>query len=79
VSTFAYIVALFCFVQVVERNKVYPGVMTSDQIGPKVEALGRHLGGFHKAKVQILSALHSSCVNWLTGGKPGAPGAKQGK
>lgn len=69
----------FSVVQVIERNKVFPGVVASEQLVPKVEALGRHLGGFHKAKVQILSALHSSCVNWLTGGKPGAGGAKHGK
>jgi len=63
---------------VVDRAKVFPGAVLGEQLRPRVEALGKHLGGFHKQKVAILSALHTGVVSWLTGGKDaaGAPPAR---
>jgi hypothetical protein len=62
---------------VVDRNKIFPGIIAAEQLIPKVEALGKHLGGFHKNKVQILSALHTATTQWLSGGKVPPGGAKK--
>jgi len=43
---------------------------TGEELRPRVDALGKHLGGFHKQKVAILTALHQEVVMWLTGKKP---------
>jgi hypothetical protein len=62
---------------VVDRNKIFPGIIAAEQLIPRVEALGKHLGGFHKNKVQILSALHTAATQWLSGGKVPPGGAKK--